>query len=162
MITLGENILLWRLHKSLSQEQLAIKSGLPRPNLSDIEKGKRDVTLSTIRSLACALEVLPGTLVNGEPPKLKDWKGALSRETMERVASSVAKERPPKNPIEYQLYNLLNEVLRCGLQSTRAHQRYLPVPTRKATRAWLHLRALYSAETVNSLIVRSLEHAERQ
>ena len=69
MITFGDNILLWRLHRSLSQERLAALSDLPRPNLSDIEKGKRDVTLSTIRSLANALNVSPGTLVNAEPPK---------------------------------------------------------------------------------------------
>jgi transcriptional regulator with XRE-family HTH domain len=162
MITFGENILLWRLHKSLSQEQLASMSGLPRPNLSDIEKGKRDVTLSTIRLLANALGVLPGTLVNGEPPKHKEGKGTLSREYMERVASSVAQGRPPKDPAERHIYHLLKEVLNCGLKCARTRQRNLPLPTRRGNRAWLLLRALYPAETVNSLIARSLEHAERQ
>lgn len=162
MITFGDNILLWRLHKSLSQEQLAALSSLPRPNLSDIEKGRRDVTLSTIRSLANALGVSPGTLVNGEPPKRKNWKGDLSRESMELVASSVAQGKPPKNPTERQIYHLLEEVLRCSLQCARTRQKHLPLPTRRGNRAWLLLRAQYSAETVNSLIVRSLEHAEKQ
>jgi transcriptional regulator with XRE-family HTH domain len=162
MITFGENILLWRLHKSLSQEQLAVLSILPRPNLSDIEKGKRDVTLSTIRSLANALGVSPGTLVNGEPPKRKNWEGDFSRESMERIASSVAQGRLPKDPTERQIYRLLKEVLRCSLQCARARQRHLPLPTRRGDRAWLLLRVLCSAETVNSLIMRSLEHAERQ
>ncbi len=162
MITFGENILLWRLHKSLSQEQLAALSGIPRPNISDIEKGKRNVTLSTIRLLANALGVLPGTLVNGEPPKRKNRGGNLSRDYMERVAGSVAQGKPPKDPTERQIYNLLKEVLNCGLKCARTRQRHLPLPTRKGNRAWLLLRALYSTETVNSLIVRSLEHAERQ
>lgn len=162
MITFGENILLWRLHKSLSQEQLAALSSLPRPNLSDIEKGKRDVTLSTIRSLANALRISPGTLVNGEPPEYKNRKGDFSRESMERIASSVAQRRPPESHTERQIYHLLEEILSCSLQCARTRQRHLLLPTRRGNRAWLLLRAQYSAETVNSLIMRSLEHAEKQ
>jgi len=162
MIAFGENILLWRLHRSLSQEQLAVLSGLPRPNLSDIEKGKQDVTLSTVRLLANALRVSPGTLVNGEPPKHRNWKAELSRESMEQIASSVAWGRPPKDFTERQIYQLLKEVLQCSLQSAQTRKKHLPLPARKGSRAWLLLRALYPPETVNSLIMRSLEHAEKQ
>ena len=137
-------------------------SNLPRPNLSGIERGKRSVTLSTIRSLANALDVSPGTLVNGEPPKRKKWKGDLSREAMERVARSVVQGVPPKDPSEHQIYDLLKEVLQCGLQSARARKRKLPLPTRRNDRAWLYLRALCSTETINSLIARSVEQAEMQ
>ncbi|MHC4687216.1 MAG: helix-turn-helix domain-containing protein [Planctomycetota bacterium] len=161
MIPFGENTLLWRLHRSLSQEHLAALSGLPRPNLSDIEKGKRDVTLSTIRSIAKALDIPPGTLVNGEPPKDKNWDGDFSRESLERIASSVARGRPPRDPAERQMYRLLKEVLQCSLQCARSSDKRLPQPGRRADRAWLHVRALCSAETVNTLIERSLEHAER-
>ena len=162
MISFGDNILLWRLHRSLSQEQLATLSSLPRPNLSDIEKGKRDVTLSTIRSLANALGVTPGTLVNGEPPKRKNLKENFSRESMERIASAVARGKPPKNPAERKIYGLLKEVLHCGLLCARNRQRHLPLPTRRGDRAWLLLRALYSENIISSLIMRSSEHAERQ
>lgn len=162
MITFGENILLWRLHRSLTQEQLANRAGIPRPNLSDIEKGKRDVTLSTIRSLAKALDVSPGTLVNGEPPKCKSPQKPLTRECMERVARSVALGIPPTDPSEHQLNGLLKDVLRCSLTSARSRKQKLPLPTRRGSRAWLLLNALYPEETVKSLITRSLEHAERK
>ncbi|UCH45504.1 MAG: helix-turn-helix transcriptional regulator [Nitrospiraceae bacterium] len=162
MIPFGDTILLWRRHRSLSQKQLADMAALPRPNLSDIEKGKRDVTLSTIRSLANALGVSPGTLANGEPPQHMNAKEKLSRKSMERIASAVARERPPRDPIEYNLYQLLRKVLRCSLRSAREPREYLPLPARKSDRAWLLLRALYPAETLNSLIVRSLEKAELQ
>lgn len=162
MVAFGENILLWRLHRSLSQEQLADLSGLPRPNLSDIEKGKRDVTLFTLRSLANALNVSPGTLVNGEPPELKNWEKDFSRDSMERIASSVARGRPPQDPGENQVYRILKEVLHCSLQCAGTRHGRLPLPTRRGERAWLLLRAHCSAEIVNSLIARSLEHAERQ
>ena len=161
MITFGENILLWRLHRSLSQEQLAALSNIPRPNLSDIEKGKRDVTLSTIRYLAHALGVLPGILVNGEPPEYKKFKGDLSREFMEKIASSVARGKPPENQEERKLYQLLRGVLSSSLKCAQTTQKRLLLPTRKANQAWLQLRALYPPETVNSLIIRTREHAER-
>jgi transcriptional regulator with XRE-family HTH domain len=154
MITFGENILLWRLHRSLSQERLAKLSNLPRPNVSDIEKGKRD--------LANALDVSPGTLVNGEPPGYDNWKRDFSRAALERIACSVVQGAPPQDPAEHQMYDLLKEILQCSLQSARNHQGKLPQPTRKSTRAWLYLRALCSIETINSLVNRTLEEAERQ
>lgn len=160
MLTFGDNILLWRLHRSLSQERLAALSDLPRPNLSDIEKGKRDVTLSTIRSLASALNVSPGTLVNAEPPKPEQWKENLTRESMERIANSVARGTYPRYSAERHISTLLKEVLHCSLQSVQNRKRHLPLPGRKSERAWLLLRALYPAETLDSLIMRSLEHAE--
>jgi transcriptional regulator with XRE-family HTH domain len=162
MILFGENILLWRLHRSLSQKQLAILTNIPRPNVSDIEKGKQDVTLGTIRSLAQALDVSPGRLVNGEPPGHDRWKGDLSREAMERIARSVVQGSPPKDPQEHHIYSLLKEILQCGLHSARNHHTKLPRPTRKSTRAWLYLRALCSMETINNLVNRTLEQAERQ
>ena len=161
MIAFGENILLWRLHRSLSQEQLAVLSNIPRPNLSNIETGKREVTLSTIRYLANALGVLPGTLVNGEPPNYKKRNEKLTRNYMERVARSVALGKPPKDTEERQLYHLLKDVLSNSLRCARASKGHLTMPTRKSSRAWLQLRALYPREILNSLIARSREHAER-
>lgn len=160
MIAFGDNILLWRLHRSLSQERLATLAKLPRPNLSDIERGKRDVTLSTILSLANALKVEPGTLVNGEPPKPEKWKANLTREAMERIAESVARGIHPKDSSERHISVLLKEVLHCSLNSVKNRKRNFPLPGRKGERAWLLLKVMYPAETINSLIMRSLENAE--
>lgn len=158
MITFGENILLWRLHRALSQEQLSRLAGIPRPNLSCIERGKREVTLSTIRSLARALDVSAGALVDGVPPKHNDVKQGLSRQAMERIARSVVNGRPPRDPAEKHIYCLLTEVLRCILRSGRSSR--LPLPSRKSSRAWLSLRTLYEAATIRSLVQRTLEKAE--
>lgn len=160
MIAFGDNVFLWRLHRSLSQERLAALANVPRPNLSDIERGKRDVTLSTILSLANALDISPGTLVNGEPPKPEKWKANLTRESMERIAKSVARGTHPKDSLEQYISVLLSKVLRCSLKSVKPRKRHLPLPGRKGERAWLLLQAMYSAETINSLMMRSLEHAE--
>jgi transcriptional regulator with XRE-family HTH domain len=160
MLSFGDTILLWRSYRSLSQAQLAAMAGIPRPNLSDIEKGKRDVTLTTIVSLANALGVSPGTLVDGKAPGYENRIMTFTRESMERIAHGVAKGRPPKDPTERQVYSSLRDVLHCGLARAGGTKK-LPFPSKKGNRAWLMLRALYPAETVNSLIERSLEHAER-
>jgi transcriptional regulator with XRE-family HTH domain len=162
MVAFSENILLWRLHRSLSQEKLAAMAGIPRPNLSDIEKGKRDVTLSTIRSLANALRVSPGSLVDGKPPRPANWKEDLSRGSMERIASSVAHGRPPEDPAECEVYKLLTEVVSCSIRSAGTGKKHLPMPSSRSSHAWLLLRALYPAETARSLVARSLEHSERE
>jgi transcriptional regulator with XRE-family HTH domain len=160
MLSFGDTILLWRLSRSLSQAELADLSGLPRPNLSDIEKGKQDVTLSTIRSLATALKVSPGTLVNGAPPLPAEPADELTRASMERIARAASGGTPPENSTEQHTANLLRDVLRCRIQTLHTRKRHLSLPGRKANRSWILLRALYPAEVLSSLITKSVEHAE--
>ena len=46
-----------RKEKGLSQEELAERSGLNRPYISGIEKGKRNVSIETVEKLSQALHV---------------------------------------------------------------------------------------------------------
>ncbi len=46
-----------RKEKGLSQEELAERSGLNRPYISGIEKGKRNVSIETVEKLSQALYV---------------------------------------------------------------------------------------------------------
>ena len=46
-----------RKEKGLSQEELALKSGLNRPYISAIEKGKRNVSLEVMEKLAGAIGI---------------------------------------------------------------------------------------------------------
>lgn len=46
-----------RKEKGLSQEELALKSGLNRPYVSAIEKGKRNVSLEVMEKLAGAMDI---------------------------------------------------------------------------------------------------------
>lgn len=52
----------------LSQERLAEIAGVHATYLSDVEAGRRNVTLFTIVRLAKALGVNPGELVDGLEP----------------------------------------------------------------------------------------------
>lgn len=53
-----------RKEKGLSQEELALKSGLNRPYISAIEKGKRNVSLEVMEKLAGAFEVSISDFLN--------------------------------------------------------------------------------------------------
>jgi transcriptional regulator with XRE-family HTH domain len=70
----------------MTQAALAEASHIARPNLSAIERGDRDVTLRTLRALALALNVTPGTLADGVGPH--QGSPALDREAMERIADA--------------------------------------------------------------------------
>jgi len=52
-----------RLEKGLSQEELAIDSGLDRTYISLLERGLRKPTLSTIFKIADVLKVPPSSIV---------------------------------------------------------------------------------------------------
>src|SRR3972149_1332687 len=100
MVPLGQNIMLWRVERGMTQDELSAKSRISRPNLSAIEQGRRDLTIQTLRSLAVALDVRPGLLVDGVSPGSEKPLPALSREALERIAVSVARGKELKDEQE--------------------------------------------------------------
>lgn len=59
----GEILRSLRTAQNLSQEQLALNSGLDRTYISMLERGKRQPSLTTIFTLAETLEILPSKIV---------------------------------------------------------------------------------------------------
>ncbi|GJE18923.1 helix-turn-helix domain-containing protein [Methylobacterium marchantiae] len=60
----GENrIRVWREHRGLSAKALAEKAGIAKPFLSQIETGKREGTVDTLRKIADALKLTIDDLV---------------------------------------------------------------------------------------------------
>ena len=91
-MAIGQTIYIWRSYKKMTQEDLAKKSGVSRPNLSAIEQGARDLTVKTLRRIASALGVKPGILVDDVLPEFtlrKTW----DRESLDRVARRAIGER---------------------------------------------------------------------
>ncbi len=62
----GKNIKVLRTIREMSQEDLAKKAGVSRPNLSDIENGKINMTLTTFVSICDALDVTPSFVLEKE------------------------------------------------------------------------------------------------
>jgi len=60
----GESpIRVWREHRGLTLKDLAAKAGIARPYLSQMETGKRDGTVNTMRKIADVLGVAIDDLV---------------------------------------------------------------------------------------------------
>ncbi len=54
-----------RRQRSLSQEELAFRSGLHRTYVGSVERGERNIAILNIRKLAKALGCAPGDLLRG-------------------------------------------------------------------------------------------------
>lgn len=141
----GQTIYLWRRYRRLTQQQLAEHAGLPRPNLCAIEQGHREVSLTTLRALALALQVPAGALVDGVTPAVAAPSAQhLTRSVIERIAGAVGAKRRLVDRAEQALVELLRAVL--TPQRGRKHA---------AETAWLTLRAHYPRETLQTLLQRS-------
>lgn len=65
---LAVNLRKYRHAQGLTQEALSYEAGMDRSAVGHIERGERNVTLSTLDRLAEALSVTPFQLVNQEHP----------------------------------------------------------------------------------------------
>lgn len=64
-IELGERVRKLRAERGLSQEYLAHETGFGRSSLSSIERGKKDVRISTLLKLAAIFEISLSQFLNG-------------------------------------------------------------------------------------------------
>jgi transcriptional regulator with XRE-family HTH domain len=62
-VAFGQRVRHYRSTRGLSQEALALQSGLHRTYISSLERGQRNVSLDNIHKLAEALGVLPSDLL---------------------------------------------------------------------------------------------------
>jgi transcriptional regulator with XRE-family HTH domain len=61
---LGQNIRRLRLEKGWSQEDYADRVGIHRTYVSDIERGRRNPTISIVEKLAAPFAIMPGRLLD--------------------------------------------------------------------------------------------------
>ena len=149
----GQTLQLWRLHRGLTQAQLAQAARIPRPNLSAVERGKREVSLPTLRALAMALGVRPGALVDGLLPGPRLETASLSREAMERIAEAIVSPRPLNNPTEVTLARWIGEMAKQRGEILRGRRRALR-GKRRSHATWLHLRAACPRDVLRSMLER--------
>ena len=60
----GESpVKLWRIQRNMTQQELSGRAGISKPYLSQIETGKRQGTVETLKAIARALDVPPDVLM---------------------------------------------------------------------------------------------------
>ena len=151
----GDTVLLWRLRRGWTQEELARRARVPRPNLSAIERGRREVSLKTIRALALALDVRPGLLVDGIAP---GEAAPLSRAAMERIAEATVRKTRLADPNEQAVLEEITDLVRSRLRASERQRKGAARLGRRSDRAWLSL-SRYSPAVIQSLADRILERA---
>ena len=62
---IGDRIRMMREARKVSQERLADKSGIHRSHMGEIERGKCNVTVETLRKIGVALDVSLAVLLKG-------------------------------------------------------------------------------------------------
>ena len=60
---LAENVRKYRRILGLTQDELAKRLGVSQPRITEIERGKGNVSMTTLDNLADCLEVPPATLL---------------------------------------------------------------------------------------------------
>lgn len=158
MLPIGRAVYLWRNERELTQEQLARATGISRPNLSDLERGKRELSLKSLRLLASALQVTPGTLVDGIPPLAVRGPLRFSRKNLDRIADAVFGEKKVTGQ-EARVADLLRILSRSRISAaTKTAAR--PIGKRRVNVAWAQFKSGLSKETAQALLQR-IEDRER-
>ncbi len=156
MIPLGRSIYLWRVDRKLTQEELARRAGISRPNLSVIEQGGKDITVATLLRLAKALNVNPGVVVDGILPHAVSGN-RFSRESLDHISRWILGESVRLKTVEREFAELLKPLIERKIALSRGRLSSFPRTARKEKRNWLLLRANYHADDLKNIITRVSE-----
>lgn len=74
LLDIGKHIRYLREHAGLSLDELAARCDVDKSNISLIENGKKDYTITTLLELARGLGKHPKKLLDADFDFLKDWE----------------------------------------------------------------------------------------
>ncbi len=162
MTNLGENIHLWRLAKGLSQESLAARAGIPRPNLSAIEKGEQNITITTLRALSFALGINPGVLVDGIAPLEFNKSGGWPRKLLENTAQAslsaasytIGFPAHHLNPKGRAISGLFSKITKNRINAQKRIYKNIIKPRKACINSWLMLKSGPGKEIIANLLSR--------
>lgn len=147
MLNPGLKVCEIRSRKGWTQAELAQRAGIAQANLSNIEKGKRDLTVSTLVRLAGALEVRPADLI--EEAVLP--KFLLTRSQIEMLATAVVNPQIKTSAEIRQLAGLFRELLPANGRGS----------SKKIQQAWTKLRQRVSSQEIQG-VFRRIEDARQR
>ena len=146
MFGIGQSLYLKRLEKGITQMELVRKTGIPQPNVSKIERGKQDLTVSTLLKMCSALEVHPSKLFAPEAKPLRKRETLFSRSFVEKVARAVVHGKGRLSPRARRIARWVQDVLP---QSAKTQ------PKQKSMhQAWMALKGELRDEEIKILFER--------
>lgn len=148
MLNPGLKIAERRSLKGWTQAELAAQAGMAQANLSNIEKGKRDLTVSTLLRVAEALEVKPSELIEEAAPETF----SLTRIQVETLAKTVVHPRTKTSAEIRELAGLFREIL--SPASPRASSKNIQ-------QAWTKLRQRFSSQEIHGICQRVEDARQR-
>ena len=151
MIPIGYQIYLARTARDLTQDRLAALAGIPQANLSNIEKGKQDLTVTTLRRIAQALNLPPAEFFREEPRGERPLK--LTRPRIERLAKAIVKGNVRLNRQEKKTADWFREILP-GMGTRKSK-------IKSMHRSWLELKKRFSSSEITVLCERVREMKEK-
>ena len=149
MLNPGFKIYQCRSRKGLTQAELAEKVGIAQANLSNIEKGKRDLTVSTLLRVAAALDVRPAELIEeAASPRAIE----LTRARIELLAKIVVNPKVKASSEIHELAGFFREIL----SETNPHG-----SSKKIQLAWTQLRQRFFSQEIRGICQRVEDARQR-
>lgn len=146
MSLIGQELAFFRIQRGLTQAELARRSGIPQANISNIEKGKQDFTVSTLVKLCGALQVEPAECFKKQVPSPPlRW----TRRRLERLSRSVWDPKILLSSEEGEIRGLLIDLIPEIPKRSRS--------AKKAYQAWYALKTRVGDQTVKLLVNRIRE-----
>jgi len=150
MISIGYQISQKRRECGLTQAELARRAGLPQPNLSNIEKGRQDITVSTLIRIARTLGLPPANFFEEPNPP----EPLFTRVRAERLAASVWNLKTPVLKEDRWIVERLRILLPGALKRSAGRM--------AVERAWFELRGRLSPAEIKLLVQRTQDARQRQ
>lgn len=148
MLAFGQKLCLLRVRKKITQAELSARSGVSQANLSKIENGTQDPTVSTLLKICSALEIRPAALFEEESPRSRPLL-TLTRGVSERITQAVWNPRIKLSSKEKQVRDLLKTLIPEAPRRRPSDKRVY--------QSWLALREAFRPEEIKLLTERVRE-----
>ena len=149
MFPIGYQITRLRQNRGWTQEKLASHSGIRQANLSKIERGLQDLTVTTLLRICSSLEIPPAAFFEERrPEKSFLW----TRSVLERVARAALGSARGLKKEEKEIVELLKNVVPGFSRRLSSKQAY---------QSWFELRQKLSDQEIRSLLERVQDARQR-
>jgi transcriptional regulator with XRE-family HTH domain len=141
MLTVGPRLYLERLRRGITQTELARRTGIAQANLSNIEKGKQDILVSTLLQICLALDVQPSSVLDASFNRPTTPR--FTRARLEKLAALVADPALPADEEDREIVHLLRKTMLPGAGRRTS--------SKAATLHWADLRQRLTNEEIAAL-----------